>query len=282
MTSESVTWVDIMSAIAGSVAAVLSVVAVLVTIRVASQSSQQTQAIATGQERRDLQAYHAERKSEFREQCRSVLATANAIETMVNPRVSELLSAHEQEIPDVESLRQYLAQLSSEVNLLTAFGDSSSGMPENLKPLVVMLLEEAAWIYSDALHLAILVRSSAEYYEDLDLRSPQAVVDELLNGSAVNLEPRLMPGYDPKSITGDSPDGHASWVDAYNRREMLLLKSGIVTAQPLPDSLSEIAARSLGWVSIRRFADLASEILASWTSGGVDEFPSTLASGGKK
>lgn len=263
----SASWVDVLAAVSGSVAAVLSIIAVLVTIKVARESSLQVETIASDQKQRELRSYHAERKSEFREQCRAVLTTANAIETTLNPRVSELLSTPSGPV-EVEAARTHLAQLSSEVNLLTTFTDTSIGIPDCMHAKVTDLLEEAAWVYSDSLHLAILALDTDEDDLDVDLRDPQGVVDELLNGSAVNLEPRLMPGYDPESPNGEGPGAHDSWKDAYRRREARLLESGIVDAQPLPSSLTEVAARSLGWVSIRRFADLASEILSAW--GAVD------------
>jgi hypothetical protein len=263
----SASWADAVSAVAGAIAAGLSAGAVIVAIRVARQSSAQARAIASEQAQRELKSYYADRKSEFREQCRAVLASANAIEAMLNPRVSELI-ADSSGSSDVESIRTHLARLSSEVNLLTTFTDSSSGIPHAILPVVTDLLEEAAWIYSDALHLAILERNLDEISAATDLRSPKAVIDALLNGSAVNLEPRLMPGYDPGSPDGEGPDADASWREAYARREILLLGSGIADAQPLPSSLAEVAARSLGWVSIRRFSDHASAILSAW--GAID------------
>lgn len=202
-----------------------------------------------------------------------MLASANAIETMLNPRVSELI-ADSSGSADVESIRTHLARLSSEVNLLTTFTDSSSGIPHAMLPVVTDLLEEAAWIYSDALHLAILERNLDEISAATDLRDPKAVIDALLNGSAVNLEPRLMPGYDPESPDGEGPDAHASWRKAYARREALLLGSGIAKAQPLPSSLAEVAARSLSWVSIRRFSDHASALLSAWGAIDVETRPS--------
>ncbi|MEJ8284895.1 hypothetical protein [Curtobacterium citreum] len=264
----SPSWADGVSAVASAAAALLSAVAVLVAVRVARQSGRQTEAIASEQAQREIRSYHADRKSEFREQCRSVLAAANAIETMLNPRVSELISASDS-AADVEFTRTALAQLSSEVNLLTTFTDASSGIPSAMAPVVAELLEEAAWLYSDALHLAILERDPDGEDEVSDLRDPQAVVTALLDGSAVNLEPRLMPGYDPASPNGEGPDADAAWRAAYGRREALLLSSGIVTAAPLPSTLSEVAARSLGWISIRRFADRASVILSAWGAAEI-------------
>lgn len=212
----------------------------------------------------------AGRKAEFREQCRSVLTAANAIETMLNPRVSELISAPVDGF-DVASVRACLAQLSSEVNLLTTFTDSKTGVPAGAMRVVVELLEEAAWVYSDSLHLAILVMQRDDD-DNVDISSAQDTVDALLNGSAVNLEPRLMPGYDAESPNGEGADSHASWQAAYDRREAVLLSSGIVTAQPLPRSLAEIAARSLGWISIRRFSDRANDVLSSWSADDAVEF----------
>ncbi len=258
------------SAVAGAVAAVLSAVAVIVAIWVARQTNKQTEALAAEQALREHRAYFAERKAEFREQCRSVLTAANAIETMLNPRVSELISEQAGEV-DTATVRSYLAQLSSEVNLLTTFADSTSGIPAVVMPTVSELLEEAAWIYSDSLHLAILVmRPDGD--ESVDLGDSQGVVDALLDGSAVNLEPRLMPGYDAKAPNGEGVDSDDVWRAAYKRREALLIDSGVITAQPLPSSLAEVAARALGWISIRRFADRASDVMSSWGEGDVVEF----------
>jgi hypothetical protein len=264
----SPSWTDGVSAVASAAAALLSAAAVLVAVRVARQSGRQTETIASEQAQREIRSYHADRKSEFRAQCRSVLAAANAIETMLNPRVAELISASTSSA-DVDATRTALAQLSSEVNLLTTFTDASSGIPSAMGPVVTELLEEAAWLYSDALHLAILESNPDGSDEVSDLRDPQAVVDALLNGSAVNLEPRLMPGYDPDSPNGEGPEADAAWHAAYDKREALLLSSGIVTAAPLPDSLAEVAARSLGWISIRRFADRASVILSAWGAADI-------------
>lgn len=263
----SAEWV---SAVAGSIAALLSAVAVIVAVWVSRQTAEQTGAIASERARREVRAYYGDRKAEFREQCRAVLAASNAIETLLNPRLSELLSASPKPV-DVETVRTHLAQLSAEVNLLTTFTDASSGVPKSATQTVRDLLEEAAWVYSDSLHLAILA-TSVGYEQEVDLRSPPAVVDALLDGSAVNLEPRLMPGYDSASPNGEGVDAHCEWQKAYERREALLLASGIVTAAPLPSSLAEVAARSLGWVSMRRFADLSNQILSCWGAGDTVEF----------
>lgn len=268
-----VNWI---SAVAGAVAALFSAVAVIVAIWVARQTNKQTEALAAEQALREHRAYFAERKAEFREQCRSVLTAANAIETMLNPRVSELISAPTGEV-DTASARSHLARLSSEVNLLTTFADSTSGIPAGVMPTVSELLEEAAWIYSDSLHLAILVMQP-DGDDDVDLGDSQNVVDALLDGSAVNLEPRLMPGYDAMAPNGEGVDSDVAWRAAYRRREALLLDSGIVNAQPSPSSLAEVAARSLGWISIRRFADRASDVLSSWGDGDVVEFRTGLTS----
>lgn len=268
------------SAAAGAIATLLSAVAVIVAIWVARQTNKQTAALADEQALREHRAYFAERKAEFREQCRAVLRAANAIETMLNPRVSALISAPAGEV-DTASTRSYLARLSSDVNLLTTFAGSTSGIPAGVMPTVSELLEEAAWIYSDSLHLAILVTQS-DGADGVYLGVSQDVVDALLNGSAVNLEPRLMPGYDTEAPNGEGADSHGAWRAAYRRRQALLLDSGIVTAQPLPSSLAEVAARALGWVSIRRFADLANDVLSSWGEGDLVEFRSGLLSGGKK
>lgn len=265
MISVSADWV---SAVAGSFATLLSAVAVVVAVRVSRETNKQTKAIASEQALREVRAYHGDRKAEFREQCRVILAASNAIEELLSPRVSELLSASPSS-EDLATVRSHLAQLSAQVNLLTTFTNSSSGIPTSAARTVRELLEEAAWVNSDSLHLAILVTDNSDEEEDVDLQSPQAVVDALLNGSAVNLDPRLMPGYNPASPNGAGTDAHSEWEKAYARREVLLLESGIVTAQPRPSSLAEVAARSLGWVSIRRFADRADELLSCW--GADDE-----------
>ncbi|WP_350269037.1 hypothetical protein AAFP32_10120 [Brevibacterium sp. CBA3109] len=178
--------------------------------------------------------------------------------------MSELLAVDVKRSIDKEHLRRQLAQLETEINFLTTFEDASFGLQEQSIHLIPKLLEEAAWIYADALHLAILVLDEGGESEANDLREPRAVVDALLNDSAVNLEPRLLPGYDESDVSGSSSAAHATWRDAYERREQLLLASAIVTGQPLPNSLAEIAARSLKWVSIRRFEDLVTRVVVSW------------------
>ncbi|WP_152539287.1 hypothetical protein [Nesterenkonia sp. AN1] len=263
---------DVLSAVAGSIAALLAVVAVVVTVYIARQSYKQTQAIAVEQERRELQGFHSERKSEFRAHVRQVLSAAHAIGGMLNPRMSDLLSVNEQQGIDKTQLRRLLAQLETEVSLLTVFAYSSEVIPAELKPLIAKLFEEAAWVYSDALHLAILEVEPEETRQVVDVRNSRKVVDLLLNGSAVNLAPRLLPGYVPEDVSGSWPAAHVAWQEAYDRREKLLLASRIVSGQPLPDTLAGIAARSLQWVTLRRFEDLVIEILATWDTGDAVEF----------
>ena len=262
--SVSADWV---SAIAGSLAALFSAYAVGVAVWVSRQSAKQADAIASEQARREVQAYYAERKAEFREQCRAILSTANTIETLLSPRVSEILadSSTPVDAETMRTVRTYLAQLSAETCLLTTFTDDASGIPETEAQTVREFLEEAAWLYADSLHLAILVMNPSDE-ENVDLRKSQKVLDTLLNGSSVNLEPRLMPSYNPKTLEYDRSD----WGNACTRREKILKDAGIVTAQPLPDSLAEVAARSLGWVSIRRFADLTDRLLSSWGAGDAE------------
>lgn len=255
---------DWVSAIAGILAALFSAVAVAVAVWVSRQSVKQAEAIASEQSRREVQAYYAERKAEFREQCRAILSTANTLQTLLSPRVSELLADSSTPVDSetMRTVRTYLAQLSAETCLLTTFRDDANGIPEAEAQTVREFLEEAAWLYADSLHLAILVMDPSDE-EDVDLRNSQMVIDTLLNGSSVNLEPRLMPSYNPESLQYDFSD----WDNAWTRRDKLLKEAGIVTGQPLPDSLAEVAARSLGWVSIRRFADLTDRLLSSWGAG---------------
>ena len=256
----SAEWV---SAIAGILAALFSAAAVVVAVLVSRQSVEQAAEIASGQARREVQAYYAERKAEFREQCRAILSTANTIETLLNPQVPKLDSESSKSM-DAEAVRTCLARLSAEINLLTTFTDESSGIPTSEAQTVWEFLEEAAWIYADSLHLAILAINRQE--DEMDLKDSQNVIEILLNGSSVNLEPRLMPSYDPKTLNYDRGD----WGNACTRREKVLKDAGIVTAQPSPRSLVEVAARSLGWVSIRRFADLSDRILSSWGTEGTE------------
>lgn len=248
---------DWVSAIAGVVSALLSAAAVLVALWVSRQSVKQAAAIASGQARREVQAYYAERKAEFREQCRAILSTANTIETLLNPQVPKFASDSSKSI-DAEAVRTCLARLSAEINLLTTFTDESSGIPTSEAQMVWEFLEEAAWIYADSLHLAILAINPQK--GEIDLTDSQYVIETLLNGSSVNLEPRLMSSYDPKTLKYD----RSEWYNASTRREKVLKDAGIVTEEPSPRSLAEVAARSLGWVSIRRFADLTDRLLSSW------------------
>lgn len=252
--SVSADWV---SAIAGILAALFSAAAVVAAVWVSQQSVKQAAAIASEQARREVQAYYAERKAEFREQCRAILSTANTIETLLNPQVPKLASGSSNSI-DAETVRTCLARLSAEISLLTTFTDKSSGIPASEAQTVWEFLEEAAWIYADSLHLAILAINPQE--DEVDLNDPRGVIEFLLNGSSVNLEPRLMPSYNPETLKYDPSE----WGNAHTRREKVLKDAGIVTAPPSPHSLVEVAARSLGWVSIRRFADLSNRLLSSW------------------
>lgn len=252
---------DWVSAIAEVVSALFSASAVVVAVWVSRQSVKQAEAIASGQTRREVQAYYAERKAEFREQCRDILSTASIIETLLSPRVSELLadSSTPVDTETMRTVRTFLAKLAAETCLLTTFTDDANGIPKAEAQTVWEFLEEAAWLYADSLHLAVLVMNPSDE-ENIDLRNSQEVIDALLNGSSVNLEPRLMPSYNPESRQYDFND----WDKALMRRDKMLKESGIVTWQPLPDSLAEVAARLLGGVSIRRFADLTDRLLSSW------------------
>src|SRR5690606_35687447 len=107
------------------------------------------------------------------------------------------------------------------------------------------LMDEGAWLYSDALHLSILAFEASP--EDVDLADDQSIVDALLNGSFVNLPRRLLSdvvGMNPDDVPFYSEPG-SPWPAVYKRREGVLLESMVAKKSWRPGSLAEAGSWSL-------------------------------------
>jgi hypothetical protein len=125
-------------------------------------------------------------------------------------------------------------------------------------------MDEGAWLYSEALHVAILAFEDAQD-DDVDLSDDQSIVDALLNGSFVNLPTRLLSdcvGKNPDDIPSYREPG-SPWPEVYKRREKVLLGGVISTKSWRPDSLTEASVWSLGHTS-DRFQDALMSVLHEW------------------
>lgn len=264
--SSAVSWTEALSAVSGSVTALLSLVAVAVSMVLARAASKQSKDIADAQAHRELEARMAERSDYVLARGKTALRASHTIYALLSPRLSELLAEGQPGEAQRRTLRhevrQLLADLAIEVALLRAI-DYTSGGPDRIPAEgFAALLNEAAWLETDANHLAFLVFDPSEEGREVDLEDKQAVVDELLNGSFVNLNSRLLAecaGFEPRSVPSWNEPG-SPWPKIYKKREKVLLASSILPGSWSPSSLAEAAARSLN-LSCDRFEDALVNLL---------------------
>lgn len=139
---------------------------------------------------------------------------------------------------------ELLPELETRVSTSVALGTSMPREVVAAAPLTDVM-DRATWIYSEALHAAIL-RFNPEEDESDDLRDGQAVVDALLTGALVNTDPRLLSAckdMDPDGVPAYSQPG-SPWPAVMRAREAELLPR-LERMSWKPDSLAEAATWAL-------------------------------------
>lgn len=267
----------------GWVGAILSGVAVLVGIALAWWALRAASKLAKAQLRHDdrLSKRQAaldeesminDRMQELVQHARSTLAEAQKIGHLTSPRIYDLLSIDGSRPDHLEERQkaalESISRLQVEVDLLRIYATTMPAIDDSgaarSQPLL-QLMDEGAWVYSDALHCAILAFSADD--EDVQLSDDQSVVDALMNGSFVNLNTRLLSdciGLDVDKIPSFSEPG-SPWPAVYQRREQILLNAVMAQKSWKPESLAEAATWALAH-SINRLQDALLEVLQEWNS----------------
>ena len=274
----------------GWAGAVLSALAILVGIGLAWWALRSSKQLAKQQqdlervlaERQELQiqqqtaldeeSYLSSRMQELVQHARTTIAEAHSIHTVTSPRIYELLSVdHATQVQREERQHASLAALSRlqvEVDLLRIYAVTMplAGSGDRTRSESLMrLMDEGAWLYSEALHCAIVAFDQNQ--QELDLSDNQEVVDALMNGAFANLNTRLLSdciGFDPDSIPHYSEPG-SPWPEVYRRRKQMLLDTVMARKSWVPRSLAEAASWSLAH-TVDRFQDALMDVLEEWNA----------------
>lgn len=261
----------------GWVSSVLSGIAILVGIVLAGVALRQSSTIARNQQRMEVEAYLSQRMNELATHAREIVHEAGLIMSAIGPRMDELLSVSDVSSDEKTARRQAvtaaISRLDASVDLLRIYavtmprvGDKSHGPSSAIS----RLMDEGTWLSANALYSAICVFAEGDNVEDVDLNSNQAVADTLLNGTFVNLSPRLLSdcvGMDPDNVPSMGQPG-SPWESIYARRETLLMTEVLPRASWRPDSISEAAIWALAHSS-NRFQDALLEVLGEWDKARI-------------
>lgn len=256
----------------GWVSSILSGIAILIGVMLAALALRQSQKIADSQAAMEKESYLSGRMQGLVDHARATVLEARTIQDLTSPRTSDLLSFPEGDFSLIsqrrESVLSALTRLQVEVELLRIYAitmPSVGTIDSDARTALSNLMDEGAWLYGDALHLAILAFEDDDDDDIVDLSDDQSIVDALLNGSFVNLPTRLLSdcaNEDPDAIPNYGEPG-SPWPGVYERREKVLL--GKVTARRSwrPDSLTEAGVWSLDHTS-DRFQDALMSVLREW------------------
>jgi hypothetical protein len=271
-------------ALDGWASAILSGIAILVGIWVAYLALSQAGKIAKSQAALELtisgrqntmemESYLSGRMQGLIDHARATLLEARTIFDLADPRTFELLSFPEAD-SDLVSTRRIevlssLSRLQTEVELLRAFAitmPAIGSISGDARQALYKLMDEGAWLYSEAFHLSILAFEDTPE-DDVDLSDHQAVIDALLNGSLVNLPRRLLSDLidkDPDNVPYLGQPG-SPWDSIYARRKKVLLESGVAKPSKFLNSLTQFAASSLHH-TLDRFQDALIAVLRQWNA----------------
>lgn len=275
----------------GWVGAILSGIAVLVGIGLAwwalktserlarrqekleKKLAQRQEELARQQTALDEESYLNSRMQELIQHARTTLAEAQNVQTLTSPRIYELLSIDPGTQVQVAERQQAslesLSRLRVEVDLLRVYAVTMpmAGSTDRTRSKSLMrLMDEGAWLYSEALHCAIIAFDQ-DNNQDVVLTDDQNVVDALMNGAFVNLNTRLLSdciGLDADKIPYYSEPG-SPWPEVYRRREQMLLESIMARKSWTPDSLAEAATWALAH-TVDRFQDALMAVLTDWNA----------------
>lgn len=256
----------------GWVSSVLSGFAILVGVFLAALALRQSGRIAVSQKAMEEESYLSGRMQGLVEHARATLVEARTIQDLTSPHMSNLLSF----TPDIAAAQASerrttvlgaLTRLQVEVELLRIYaitmplaGTSDTPAREALSTL----MDEGAWLYSEALHVSSLAFEEAPD-EDVDLSDDHAIVEFLLNGAFMNLPTRLLSdcvGLNPDDIPKYREPG-SPWPAVYKRREKMLMDQAASIKGWRPDSITEVGVWSLDHTS-NRFQDALMTVLEEW------------------
>lgn len=257
----------------GWVSAILSGAAIFVGIGLAWWALRVSKKVADSQAAMESESYLSGRMQGLVDHARATILEARTIQDLTSSRMAELLSIAKDDANSMSErqalVRNALTRLQVEVELLRIYAIT---MPQvgtsdsEARSALSGLMDEGAWLYSDALHLSILA------FEDsgdsgVDLSDDQSIVDALLNGSFVNLPRRLL-----SDIVGMNPDDvpyygepGSPWPAVYKRRERVLLQRVVAKKAWRPESLAVAGSWSLDHTS-DRFQDALMSVLEAWDS----------------
>ena len=254
----------------GWVAAILSAVAVVIAIWLANKAIAASNKIAARQAALDEESYLTTRMQELVQHARTTLYEAHNVQTLTSPRLYDLLSIDQQTEEQIAARQSAvlasLSRLDVEVSLLRAYAITMPRTTQQKRAQVdtlYALMDEGAWLYTEALHCAILAFEEPDSSTALD--NDQAVVDALMNGAFPNLKTRLLSncvGLDPDKIPYYSEPG-SPWPEVYRRRAEMLLTTVMARKSWHPGSLAEAATWSLAH-TIDRFQDSLIGVLQNW------------------
>jgi len=262
----------------GALSSVLSFVAIVIGIVLAALALRQSGQIARGQATQETESYLSGRMQGLVEHARETMLESQTILDLTNPLMGELLSAPEGDRDAINERRSAvvgaLSRLQVHVELLRIYAITMPAVGRNdssARTALADLMDEGAWLYSEAMHLSILAFEESPL-DDVDLSDNESVIGELLNGSLVNLPRRLLSdldGKDPNDVPFFSEPG-SPWPAIYSRREDVLRRGVVREGSGPRDSLTEAAASSLAHTS-ERYQGFLMAVLRQWNSLRLDK-----------
>lgn len=289
----------------GWLSAVLSFVAILIGIALAAVALAQAAKIAKSQaaletwlaNRQDAmekESYVSGRMQGLVDHAREAIVEARTILDLTDPRTSELLSFPENDPALISERRtnvlSALSRLQTQVELLRVYAitmpavasrdDAASvavSRDDTARTALYKLMDEGAWLFSEALHLATLAFEAESLHDDADLSNEQSIIDALLNGSFVNLPRRILSdlnGKDPDHVPYMGQNG-SPWDGIYERREKILLDSGVARPSKFTTSLTQYGASALRH-TVDRFQDKLIAVLDEWNALKVEKKDSAV------
>ncbi|TFD28361.1 hypothetical protein [Cryobacterium cryoconiti] len=255
----------------GWASSILSFVAIVIGILIAAKALRQSGQIADSQAKMEKENYLSGRMQGLVEHARATVLESRTIQDLTSPRMSELLSFPEGDVSLIGERRttvlSALSRLLVQVELLRIYAitmPSVGADSSRARVALSNLMDEGAWLYSEALHLSILAFDD-DPDDDVDLSDRHAIVDALLNGSFVNLSTRLLSdcvGRNYDDIPYFNEPG-SPWPAVYRRRKEVLLGAVVSKKSGLPGSLVEAGVWSLDHTS-DRFQDALMSVLQEW------------------
>lgn len=254
-----------LAAVATIIAVVIAYVVWKQTQRLAEKELSEARQLADRENNLAHESYLRDRMQNLVDFANDMAQSAHQLFALTSPRHAELLGddGYFEKSRDEhrELVHEQLSLLAARRDLLRTFALT---MPElgaaNDSSALDRLMDEGAWLYTDALHAAILRFS--DDHDVVDMTNRNEVVDALMNGSFGNLNTRLLSacrGLDPDRIPYYGEPG-SPWPAIYKAREVVMTS---IFDGGLPSSLTEAA----GWVlmhTLDRYEDALVDVLRAW------------------